>query len=185
MYHALRIVAARLGAPTGAVLYAAFAKALAHATGVDHVATTITVNNRFRPGLANAGGHMSQHGLCTLATADAPLDELVLRARRRLFVARKNAYYAQDDVEELIARVGRERGVTFDLLCLFNDRRAADRPTPDTRLPAKLPPTTLSWRPLDGLHQRLMLHTSVTARTPCPRCCRRTRTISAGTTWRR
>src|SRR5205085_9228250 len=102
--------------------------ALGKATGATRVATMITVNNRLRPGLADAAGHMSQHGLCTLDLTDGGFDDLVLRARRRLLTAQKNAYYAQSDVDELIARICQERGVNFDLLCLFNNRRSEDGP---------------------------------------------------------
>lgn len=154
MGHALHAAATRLGVGTRPVLYAAYALALARATGVDHIATTITVNNRFRPGFADAAGPLVQHGLCTLDVADdVGFDELARRARRRLQLAQKYAYYAQDDVDELIARVGRERGVTLDLACLFNDRRGEDAPTPaDGRA------TSITWRHIPGLHQRLMIH---------------------------
>ena len=31
-----------------------------------------------------------------------------------------------DEGDELIARIGRERGFTFDLRCMYNDRRGED-----------------------------------------------------------
>jgi hypothetical protein len=161
MYRALRAVAARLGVTTTPVLYAAFADALGKATGTTRVATMITVNNRFRPGLADAAGHMSQHGLCTLDLADGGFDDLVLLARRRLLTAQKNAYYAQGDVDALIARVGRERGVDLDLLCLFNNRRSEDgpiEPVPSAADVRAAGATTLDWRQLPSLHQPLMIH---------------------------
>jgi hypothetical protein len=161
LHLALGAVAARLGVNTRPVLYAAYAVALARTTGIDHVATTITVNNRFRPGLADAAGHMSQHGLCTLDVGDADdfgFDALVLRARRRLLLAQKHAYYAQDEVDELIARVGRERGVSFELLCLFNDRRGEDDPAGAVPREAEVPASSIVWRWMPSLHQRLMLH---------------------------
>jgi len=156
MYLGVHATAARLGVSTRPVLYAAFATALAQVTGVNPVATMITVNNRFRPGLANAGGHMIQHGLCTLDTVAVGFDELVPMARRRLLTAQKNAYYSQRELDELIERIGRERGVTFDLLCLFNDRRADDRPV--TTVPATEHTPAVQWRKLPGLHHRLILH---------------------------
>jgi hypothetical protein len=162
LHLALRAVAARAGVNTGSVLFAAYAQALAETTGVEPVAAMITVNNRFRPGLASAAGHMSQHGLVTLDLADATFDDLARRARGRLLQSQKNAYYAQTDVDELIERIGRERGVTFDLLCLFNDRRSPDEsldvvPT-EAEIRAAIPATTTDWRNLPSLHQRLMLH---------------------------
>jgi hypothetical protein len=161
LYLALRAIAARLGVTTTPVLYAAFADALGQATGATRVATMITVNNRFRPGLADAAGPMSQHGLCTLDLTDGGFDELVLRARRRLLTAQKNAYYTQGDVDGLIARVAREHGVSFDLLCLFNNRRSEDGPIETAPTAAEVRAagaTTFDWRQLQSLHQRLMVH---------------------------
>jgi hypothetical protein len=159
---ALRTVAVRLGVSTGAVLYAAFAAALSPTTGVDPVATTVIVNNRFRPGLANAGGPMAQLGICTLDIADAGFPELVLKARSRLLSAQKYAYYAPYENDELVARIGRERGVTFDLRCMFNDRRNGDGPLDaapgEAEIRAALPETTIDWREVGNLHQRLMIH---------------------------
>ncbi|HZM82965.1 MAG TPA: condensation domain-containing protein [Candidatus Limnocylindrales bacterium] len=158
----LRAVATRLQVSTGAVLYAAFASALSLTTGVNPVFSTVTVNNRFRPGLANAGGPMAQLGLCTLDVAGASFDELVLRARRRLLTAQKYAYYAPYENDRLVDRVGRERGVTFDLRCMFNDRRSEDGPIEtvagEAEIRAAIPATTVNWREVDRLHQRLMIH---------------------------
>jgi hypothetical protein len=161
LFLALRAIAGRLGVTTTPVLYAAFAAALGQATGTTRVATMITVNNRFRPGLADSAGHMSQHGLCGLDLACAGFDDLVLRARRRLFTAQKHAYYAQGDVDGLMARVGRERGLDFSHLCLFNNRRSEDGPIDSVPTPADVRaagPTTLEWRRLPDLHWRMMVH---------------------------
>jgi hypothetical protein len=159
---ALRAVAIRLGVSTGAVLYAAFAEALAATTGVNPVATTVTVNNRFRPGLTNAGGPMAQLGLCTLEVSGASFEELALKARSRLLSAQKYAYYAPFENDEVVRRVGRERGVTFDLLCMFNDRRNGDGRLEKAPDPAEIrdamPATTTDWREVENLHQRLMIH---------------------------
>jgi hypothetical protein len=78
-----------------------------------------------------------------------------------LLQSQKNAYYCQTDVDCLIERIGRERGVTFDLLCLFNDRRSPDEPldvVPTSDGDRAAIPTSLEWRTLPSLHQRLMLH---------------------------
>ncbi len=162
LHLALLATAARLGVSTGAVLYAAFAGALARVTGVGHVATAITVNNRFRPGLAVAAGPMAQLSLCTIETAGATFDELVSTARRRLLLAQKHAYFSPFDGDALIERVGRERGITFDLRCMFNDRRGGDGPIQTVptaaQVHAALPATTTQWREVDGLHQAWMIH---------------------------
>jgi len=159
---ALRAVAVRLGVSTGAVLYAAFASALSLTTGVNPVATTVIVNNRFRPGFANAGGPMAQLGLCTLDVAGESFPELVLKTRSRLLSAQKYAYYAPYENDALVDRIGRERGVTFDLRCMFNDRRNGDGPletAPDeAEIRAAVPATTFGWREVKTLHQRLMIH---------------------------
>jgi hypothetical protein len=162
LHLAMRAVAGRLGVSTRVVLYTAFARALSAATGVNPVATTVTVSNRFRPGLANAAGPLAQLGLCTLDVADATFDELVLRAGARLLVAQKYAYYEPDTIDRLTERVGRQRGVTLDLRCMFNDRRGRDEPmssAPDeAEIRAALAATTLTWHEVDRLHQRLMIH---------------------------
>jgi hypothetical protein len=161
LYQALRAVAARLGVTTTPVLYAAFADALGHATGTDRVATMITVNSRFRPGLADAAGHMSHHGLCTLDLADGGFDDLVLLARRRLLAAHKHAYYSQVDLDRIVADVSRERGVSLDHLCLFNNRRSEDGPIETVPTAADVRAagaTTLEWRELPDLHKPLMVH---------------------------
>lgn len=162
LHLALRATAARLGVSTGAVLYAAFAGALSAVTGVDHVATTITVNNRFRPGLADAAGPMAQLGLCTLETADTGFDDLVRTARRRLLLAQKHAYFSPFEADALVARVGRERGVAIDLRCMFNDRRGGDGPVGAVPAAAEargaLAATTAVWKEVEGLHQMFMIH---------------------------
>jgi hypothetical protein len=157
----MRALAKRLSVSTRAVLYAAFASALSPITRVNPIATTVTVNNRFHPGLANAAGPLAQLGLCTLDVADASFAELVVKARRRLLVAQKYAYYAPDATDRLVEQVGRERGVTFDLRCMFNDRRGLDDPIETEPKAAEIqdaPATTLTWQEVDMLHQRLMIH---------------------------
>ncbi len=162
LHLALRNVAARLGVTTSAVLYAAFARALSGTTGVNPIATTVTVNTRFWPGFANAAGPMAQMGLCTLDVGDTGLafGEIVHRARRRLFTAQKYSYYSPFEADALTERVGRERGVTFDLRCLFNDRRNEDGPI--QTVPASdlrgAPATTAKWKEIEGLHQMMMIH---------------------------
>jgi condensation domain-containing protein len=158
MYRGLRAIAAKLGVATGPVLYAAFATVLAQWSGFPTTAAMITVNNRFRPGFANAAGHMVQHGLCTLETAGVDFGELVLQARRRLRSAQKYGYYIQAELDALIERVGRERGVSFDLFLLYNDRRSEDSPL--TTVEPEEPPgaTTLNWRQVDHLHHRMIFH---------------------------
>ena len=162
LHLALRAVAVKLGVSTGPVLYAAFAGALSSIAGANPVATTVTVNNRLRPGLANAGGPMAQLGLCTLDVTGASFTELVYRARGRLLAAQKYAYYAPYENDRLVNRISLERGVTFDLRCMFNDRRSGDgsieTPPDEAEIRAAIPATTVTWREVPSLHQRLMIH---------------------------
>ncbi|WP_117209512.1 condensation domain-containing protein [Allorhizocola rhizosphaerae] len=162
LYLALRAVAARLGVTTGAVLFAAFSGALSRVIGLDPVALTVTVNTRFRPGLSGAAGPMTQLGLCTLQVGELGFDELVRAARRRLLVARKHSYYSPLECERVIERVGRERGVAFDLRCMFNDRRVEEGPIQtiagEAEMRAALAATKADWKEVEGLHQVLMIH---------------------------
>ncbi|MBV1851188.1 condensation domain-containing protein [Catellatospora tritici] len=162
LHLALRAVAARLGVNTGAVLYAAFAHALSTVTGVAQVATTITVNNRFRPGLDNAAGPMAQLGLCTIDVAGVGFEDLVRSARRRLLTAQKHAYYSPFDSDDLVAAIAEDRGTAIDLRCMFNDRRGDEAPitTAPTRaeIGAALADTTAVWKEVEGLHQMFMIH---------------------------
>jgi hypothetical protein len=127
---AAQVIAARTGVDTSAVLLAAFAVGLARVTGIHPVVTQLLVSNRFRPGLADVVGHLTQTGLCVLDIADVPFDEAVRRARRATVSAGKNAYYDQRDRDELVAALGRERGEEIDISCYFNDRRTQDRQPP-------------------------------------------------------
>ncbi|MDI1463582.1 condensation domain-containing protein [Catellatospora sp. KI3] len=161
LHLALRAVAARLGTNTGAVLYAAFARALSATTGVGQVATTITVNNRFRPGLGNAAGPMAQLGLCTIEVG-ADFAELVRSARRRLLTAQKHAYYSPFEGDEVVAAVAADRGTSIDLRCMFNDRRGDEGPIADVPTRAgisdALADTRTVWKEVEGLHQMFMIH---------------------------
>ncbi|MDI1463583.1 condensation domain-containing protein [Catellatospora sp. KI3] len=164
MAPALRAAAARLDVSTQPVLFAAFAAALSQVTGVAPVAVMITVNNRFRPGFANAAGHLIQHGLCVLDPGDLPFEDLVRRARGRLLAAQKYGYYQQDEVDALVARIGAERGAELDVRCLYNDRRGPDEPAPaPTGEPGPAAESTLVWQHVDDLHHHLIFHANASA----------------------
>jgi hypothetical protein len=130
---AVRAIAARTRVETSAVLLAVFAIALSQVTGIDPVVIRVVVNNRFRPGLARTVSPIVHNGLCVLGVAGGTVDEVVSQARRQAMAAYKHAYYDPVRLDELVARIRRERGEEVDLGCFFNDRRrrvaAAAAPT--------------------------------------------------------
>jgi hypothetical protein len=147
---AVRAIAARTGVASASVLLAVFAVALARVTGVNPVVTRVVVSNRFRPGLARTVSPVVQNGLCVIDVAGITLDQAVTRTRRRAMTAYKYAYYDPPRLDELIARVCRERGETVDLGCFFNDRRPpGGEPPGPVPTPAQvreaLPGSTFRW----------------------------------------
>jgi hypothetical protein len=158
-------IAARTGTGTSPVLLAAFNVALARVTGTNPVATQLIAGNRFRPGMADYVGTLSENGLVVVDLADVTFDEAARRAWRGSLSAYRNAYYDPFELEALKARIGEERGEQVDVDCLFNDRRTdaqravADQvPTPD-QVRAALPLTTWRWAPqLERAGERFIFH---------------------------
>jgi Condensation domain len=152
-YLATRSIAARTGTETSPVLMAAVAVAFATATGGNPAVLQVVVNNRFRPGLADTVSPIAQTGLCVIDVADITFDQVVDRARQSATSAYLNAYYHPDEMTELIAELGRERGEEIDLRCFLNDRRSQESresagPVPtQTQIRAALNDTTLDWGP--------------------------------------
>ena len=166
MFLALRAVAARTNADPQSILLATYAVALARITGRGPVVAQLLVSNRFRPGFADMVGPLIQPGLCVIDVADdITFDEAVARARRRALTAYKYAYYDKIQLNELIARVQRERGEPIDLGCIYNDRRGqavltTHGPVPtEDEVRAALPRTTLVWeKRLAQFNERLMMN---------------------------
>lgn len=105
------------------MLLAGYAVAVARLTGITPALIQVVVSNRFRPGLADVSHPLSVAGLFMVEVADASFDEVVDRTRRASALCSKYAYYDPEQMEELRARIDREREETVDLSCLFNDRR--------------------------------------------------------------
>lgn len=128
---AMHAVAARLAVDSSPVLLAAFAVALARVTGVNPVVPLLSVNNRFRPGLAASVSQLAQSSPCVI-DVDAPsFGDVVARARKAAMGAYLHAYYDPTRRAELMDAVSRDRGTDIDLGCTFNDRRRqAPDPTP-------------------------------------------------------
>jgi hypothetical protein len=148
---AVRAIAARTGVEAASVLLAVFAVALARVTGISPVVVQVVASNRFRPGLAQTVSPIMQNGLCVIDVPDVTVDEAVAHTRRRAMTAYKYAYYDPPRLEELIARVSRERGETVDIGCYFNDRRLTPRDDsgpapPPEQICAALGRTSFQWR---------------------------------------
>lgn len=147
---AARLIAARTGVDTPAVLLAASATALARVTGNSTSAMLILVSNRFRPGFADTVSTVSQPGLCVIDVAGAPFDEVVRRAWRASLNAYKYAYCDPTQRDALHARISAERGEDVDISCYFNDRRmhsATGPPPTAAQVAAALPDSWLRWSP--------------------------------------
>lgn len=123
LHLASKAVAARVGSSTSSVLLAAYAVAVARLTGITPALIQVVVGNRFRPGLADVSHPLSVNGLLTVDVAGASFDEAVDRTRRASALCSKYAYYDPAQLEELRARIDRERGEVVETSCLFNDRR--------------------------------------------------------------
>jgi hypothetical protein len=162
---AIRSITARTEVDSASVLLALYAIAVGRLTGINPVVARVLVGNRFRPGLDRAVSPITQPGLCVLDLAGITIDEAARLARRTAFVAYKYAYYDMRRMEELIARVGRERGEQIDLTCYLNDRRfgrtdgmLGPPPAPE-QLRAAVPRSTFEWeRKEDEPFERLFLH---------------------------
>jgi hypothetical protein len=125
--HALRILVARTGLNTGPLLLAACAVGLTRVTRTDPAVLQVLVNNRFRPGLADAVTPLTQSSLVCVPVGGDPLAEVAARAQRETVRAAKNAYYDPLRLDELYETVDVERHEDVDVDCFFNDRRRAAR----------------------------------------------------------
>ncbi|MFC1435465.1 condensation domain-containing protein [Streptacidiphilus sp. N1-3] len=166
LHLASKVVAARVGSSTSSVLLAGYAVAVARLTGITPALIQVVVSNRFRPGLADVSHPLSVNGLFMVDVADASFDEVVDRTTRASALCSKYAYYDPEQLEELRARVDRERGgAGVELSCLFNDRRLGiglESPGPATpsreELDAALAESTLRWgRPFPQYLDKLMI----------------------------
>lgn len=147
------------------MLLAGYAVAVARLTGITPALIQVVVSNRFRPGLADVSHPLSVAGLFMVEVADASFDEVVDRTRRASALCSKYAYYDPEQMEELRARIDREREETVDLSCLFNDRRfgiGVEPPDPVApsrhELEAAQAESALRWgQPFPRYHDKLMI----------------------------
>ena len=134
----LRAVAARTGASNTYVLLAAYAVAAARVLGRNPSLAQIVVNNRFRPGFADAVAQVSQHGICVVDVADATFDEVVHRAWKAATNASLHGYYDTIARDQLLADTAARLGRPLDIDWHLNDRRgmAMFGPRSDESLPS-------------------------------------------------
>jgi hypothetical protein len=151
---AMRAVAARWATDTGPVLLAASAVALGRVAGISPVALLSIVNNRFRPGLADAVTQLAQRSPCLLAVEGQSFEQVLAQAQRASLRAGMYGYLDPDECDRMLERVARERGVPIDLSHYYNDRRApgSQEPNPVTAaqesvslISGLLPRTTVRW----------------------------------------
>jgi hypothetical protein len=162
---AAQMVAARTGTNTSPVLLASFALTMARLTGYNPVAMQVIASNRFRPGMVDYVGTISQNGICVIDLADITFHEAVDRARRGSMSAYRTAYFNPVELDELLARIGAERGEEIDLECVFNDRRTeaqrlvADKLATPEQVQEARPRTTIRWaQQLERTGERFFFH---------------------------
>jgi Condensation domain len=162
---AVQAIAARTRTDTATVLLAAAAVMLARVIGNNPVVVQLVVSNRFRPGLAESVSQLTQSGLCVIDVADITFDEAVARAWRGAVSACKHAYYDALQQQELLRRIGSERGEEIDIACFLNDRRLLTGKEPMSEPPeaqdvrAALPRSRLTWGyQQDRPSERLFIH---------------------------
>jgi hypothetical protein len=167
LHLAIRAIAERAGVDASPVLMAVYAVALHRMTGINPVVFRPTVNNRFRPGLADVVCTVAESGLCALDIAGVPFPEALTRTRRAAMTAYKHAYFHPVQLDDLIARVAQDRGPDFDIACFYNDRRITTRsgPTGPAPTPAQIRAalggghTSLRWTiRQDDPFERLFVH---------------------------
>jgi hypothetical protein len=167
LHLATQAIADRAGMDASPVLMAVYGVALHRMTGINPVVFRPTVNNRFRPGLADVVCTIAESGLCALDVAGVPFSEALTRTRRAAMTAYKHAYFHPVQLDDLIAKVALDRDPDFDLGCFYNDRRISTRagstgpaPTP-AQIREALPGdhTTFRWTiQQDDPFERLFVH---------------------------
>ena len=162
---AMRAIAKRTGTDASRVTLAVIATAIGRATGAHPLTIKVTVNNRFRPGLADVIAPIAQNSVVTIDVTDTSVDEVVARARGALMTAGMRAYYDPDDLREVTAKLDAERGYPARVTCRVNDQRAMTmgageeayfgEVTPE-QVRQKLAETTLTWLgPRDHMHEQV------------------------------
>lgn len=149
---AVQAIAARERLHASPTLLASFLVGAGRVVGVNPLLTMMVVSNRFRPVYADSVSALSKLVPVVLDVADISVGEAVARASAEALNAYRNAYYDAYEQDEVVDRVQRERGETFDLSCHYNDRRRRLRARAGPVAPAAaeirgaLQDTELSWK---------------------------------------
>jgi len=147
---------------------AIIAAAVGRAMGMAAVTARVVLNNRFRPGFAEAIGQLTQNSVLTLRLADQTVDELVGQTRRALLIAGMHSYYDPDQLSELMASLDAARGYPARISLRINDRRMSTRSATDAarasvevsreEIEQRLSETFLSWDgTIDYLHEQAFI----------------------------
>ncbi|GAA2622902.1 condensation domain-containing protein [Dactylosporangium fulvum] len=158
---AVQSIAAHTRVDASAVMLTVYALAASRVCGVNPVATRLVSSNRFRPGLAEVVGPVSQTALCAMDVAGCSFDEALERVQRASMLAYKHGYYDRARLEEVVAATARERGEAVDLNWFYNDRRGAAEPrlVDPALVRAALPRTVFTWTiKRDEVYPRLFLN---------------------------
>ena len=151
---AMLAIARRTGVDASRVTLAIIATSIGRVVGARQLTIKVTVNNRFRPGLADVIAPVSQVSVVTIDVADSSIDEVVARTRSGSLTAGMRAYYDPDDLAELTARLDAERGYPARVTCRVNDQRAMVMREPDAtdigevtkdQVRQRLAETSLTW----------------------------------------
>lgn len=150
-YLGAQLIADRAAADTSPVLLTAFAVALNRVTGVNPAAPRVMVNNRFRSRLAQSVSPIAQTCPCPVDVSGVTFEQAVKRAFTSSIAAFKHAYFEPARIREIVANVSRDRGVTMDMTCVYNDMRmdtprgvGATLPVPE-QVREALPLTVARW----------------------------------------
>lgn len=142
-------LAARWQTSSTAIIMAGLARAISRITGTPYLTLQVMASNRVMPALRMAVSSLTQEGLFAVEVGDDSFDALVQRVWKASLVAYKHAAYDKVDVNELVNRIGRERGTPFDRSCWFNDMRAPTTDAPAAAnvesITSALSETTLTW----------------------------------------
>lgn len=151
---AMLAIARRTGIDAARVTLAIIATSIGRVTGINPLTTKVTVNNRFRPGLADVIAPISQISVVTIDLAGSSIDEVVARTRGASLTAGMRAYYDPDDLAEVITRLDAERGYPARVTCRVNDQRAMVMREQEAKdigevteeqVRQRLPETALTW----------------------------------------
>lgn len=129
---ALRMVGARTGADSSAVLMGLYAIALTRRGLMRPAVIRPLASNRFRPGLANVVCNLVQSGICVFDVADTTVDAVVRQAKRALLGSSMKSYFDPDEESALIEQIAQEQGPGAErwsphTWSFFNDRRVSPR----------------------------------------------------------